>query len=96
MAFDGRSIYLLADGVDVLAIDPHTYEITDVIEPLTIVTGLNALAVSPDALWVIASGTSILQRSTSPSGVSPFIDKVRDVGATGSTRSNAGSPTARR
>jgi hypothetical protein len=62
MAFDGEAIYVLADGVDVLAIDPHTYEVTDVIEPLTIVTDLNALAVSPGALWVIGSGTSILQR----------------------------------
>ena len=61
-AFDGRSIYLIADGVDVIVVDARTYELTDVIEPLTIVDHLNALAVGPGALWVATGDAGILQR----------------------------------
>ena len=61
VAFDGRSMYPLA-GVDVIAVDPDSYELTEVIEPLTIVTHRNALAVSPGALWVAGGGSGILQR----------------------------------
>ena len=65
--FDGRSIYLIADGVDVLVIDAHTYELTDTIEPLTFVDRINALAVGPGALWVATGSAGILQRFDIPS-----------------------------
>ena len=65
--FDGRSIYLIADGVDVLVIDANTYELTDTIEPLTFVDKLNALAVGPGALWVATGSAGILQRFDIPS-----------------------------
>jgi hypothetical protein len=64
--FDGRSIYVIADDKDVLVIDARTYEQTDVIEPLTILDHLNALAVSPGALWVATGTTGILQRFDIP------------------------------
>jgi hypothetical protein len=60
-AFDGRSIYIF-DDKDVLVVDAHNYELTDVIEPLTIVDHLNAVAVTPGALWVATGDTGILQR----------------------------------
>ncbi len=60
--FDGRSLYLTADGVDVLVIDATTYELTDTIEPLTFVDRINALAVGPGALWVATGSAGILQR----------------------------------
>ena len=66
-AFDGRSIYLIADGVDVIVVDARTYELTDVIEPLTFVDHLNALAVGPGALWVATGDAGILQRFDIPS-----------------------------
>jgi hypothetical protein len=61
-ATDGRSIYVIADGKDVLAIDARTYELASVIEPLTIVDNLNAVAVTPGALWVATGDAGILQR----------------------------------
>jgi hypothetical protein len=61
-AFDGESIYVIADRVDVLVIDAETFEQTDVIEPLSIVPSLNSLATSPGALWVATNSTGILQR----------------------------------
>jgi hypothetical protein len=70
MAFDGGSIYLIADSIDaeappmradVLVIDGQTYELSDVIEPLS--TGnINALAFDADALWVATGNTGLLQR----------------------------------
>ena len=64
---DGRSIYLIADGVDVLVIDANTYEVTDTVEPLTFVDRINALAVGPGALWVATGSAGILQRFDLPS-----------------------------
>jgi hypothetical protein len=61
-AFDGNSIYLIAEGVDVLVIDAGTFEVTGVIEPLSINTWINSLATSDGALWVGTSNTGILQR----------------------------------
>jgi hypothetical protein len=66
-AFDGPSIYLIADNVDVLVIDAETFELTDVIEPLTIVPDLNAVATSAGALWVATDTAGILQRIDIPS-----------------------------
>jgi hypothetical protein len=65
-AFDGRSIYIIADNRDVLVVDAHTYELTDVIEPLTIVSATTALAAGPRALWVAVNGVGILQRFDIP------------------------------
>jgi hypothetical protein len=59
---DERSIYLIADNRDVLVVDARTYELTDVIEPLTIFSATNALAAGPGALWVAINGVGILQR----------------------------------
>jgi hypothetical protein len=61
-AFDGESIYLIAERVDVLVIDAETFELTDVIEPLTIVPSINSVATSPGALWVATNSAGILQR----------------------------------
>jgi hypothetical protein len=66
MASDGQSIYLMADGKDVLVVDRDTYELTDVIEPLFIVDHINALAVGPGALWVATGDAGILQRFDRP------------------------------
>ena len=64
---DGRSIYLIADGVDVLVIDANAYEVTDTVEPLTLVDRINALAVGPGALWVATGSAGILERFDLPS-----------------------------
>jgi hypothetical protein len=66
MASDGESIYLIADRKDVLVVDAETYEQTDVIEPLTVVSGANSLAVTPGALWVATNDVGILQRFDIP------------------------------
>ena len=65
MAFDGRSIYLIADKKDVLVIDGRTYELSDVIEPLS-TANVNALAFDADALWVATGTTGILERFDIP------------------------------
>ena len=65
MAFDGRSIYLIADRTDVLVIDGHTYELSDVIEPLA-PPDVNALSFEADALWVATGNTGVLQRFDIP------------------------------
>ena len=61
-ASDGRSIYLIADGIDVLVIDATSYELTDTIEPLTFLDRINALTTGPGALWVATGNAGILQR----------------------------------
>ena len=66
MAHDGQSIYLIADDKDVLVIDADNYEVTDTIEPLTIVSRVNALTTTPSALWVATGDTGILQRFDIP------------------------------
>ena len=66
MAFDGRSIYLMADGVDVLVIDAQSYELDDVLQPLSITDRINALAAGPGALWVATGDAGILQRFDIP------------------------------
>jgi hypothetical protein len=62
LAYDGRSIYLIADRKDVLVVDDESYEVTGTIEPFSIVGPVNALAVTPGALWVATGDTGILQR----------------------------------
>jgi len=66
-AFDGGSIYLIAERADVLVIDAETFELTDVIEPLSIYPDLNSVATSPGALWVATDSAGILQRFEIPS-----------------------------
>ncbi len=65
-ASDDRSIYLIADGRDVLVLDAETYELTDVLEPLRVVDHLNAVATTPGAVWVATGDTGILQRCDVP------------------------------
>ena len=62
MAHDEQSIYVIADKRDVLVIDADNYELTDTIEPLSIVGGINALATTPGALWVATGDAGILER----------------------------------
>jgi hypothetical protein len=66
MAYDGQSIYLIAGDKDVLVIDDQNFEVTDTIEPLTIVSRINALATTPGALWVATGDTGIVQRFDIP------------------------------
>jgi len=66
MAHDEQSIYVIADKRDVLVIDADNYEMTGVIEPLSIVGGANALATTSNALWVATGDTGILQRFDIP------------------------------
>jgi hypothetical protein len=62
MTYDGQFIYLIAEGTDVLVVDAESLEVTDTIEPLSIVARLNALTHTPGALWVAAGDSGILQR----------------------------------
>jgi hypothetical protein len=66
MAYDGRSIYLIADRNDVLVTDAQTYELTATIEPFVIAGPVNAPATTPGALWVATADTGILQRFDIP------------------------------
>jgi len=65
-AFDGTSLYVLVEGRDIAVVDPTTFEVTDTIEPFDFDPPLgiqiNALALGPDALWVVNDESSILQR----------------------------------
>jgi hypothetical protein len=47
-------------------LDADTYELTDVIEPLRVYDRLNALAVTPGALWAATGDIGILQRCKVP------------------------------
>jgi hypothetical protein len=62
MTYDGQFIYLIADRIDVLVVDTESFEVTDTIEPLTIIAQLNALAYTPGALWTVNGDAGILQR----------------------------------
>ena len=66
MAHDEQSIYVVADKRDVLVSDADTYEMTDSIEPLSIIGGANARTSTPDALWVTTGDTGMLQRIDIP------------------------------
>ena len=65
-AFDGTSLYVVVEGRDIAIVDPTTFEITGTIEPFDFDPPLgiqvNALALGPDALWVVNDESSILQR----------------------------------
>jgi hypothetical protein len=65
-AFDGTSLYVMVDGRDVAVVDPTNFEVVDTIEPMDFNPPLgiqiNALALSPGALWVVNDEASILQR----------------------------------
>ena len=56
----------MVEGRDIAVVDPTTFEIVDTIQafdfdpPLGI--QVNALALGPDALWVVNDESSILQR----------------------------------
>jgi hypothetical protein len=62
MTYDGQFIYLIADKDDVLVVDAESFEVTDTIEPLFVVDGINALAYTPGALWTVNGDAGILQR----------------------------------
>jgi hypothetical protein len=65
-AFDGTFLYVMVDGRDIAVIDPATFQIVDTIEPMDfdppLGININALALSPGALWVVNDESSILQR----------------------------------
>ena len=48
-----------------LGIDGHTYELSDVIEPLS-TANVNSLAFDAGALWVATGNTGILERFDIP------------------------------
>ena len=50
---------------DVLVVDAHNFEVTDTIEPLSIVGGANALATTSGALWVATATPGSSNASTS-------------------------------
>jgi hypothetical protein len=65
-AYDGTHLYVIVEGRDIAVIDPATFEIVETIEPMDLDPPLgiqvNALALGPDALWVVNDQSSILQR----------------------------------
>jgi hypothetical protein len=61
-AFDGNTIYVIADGTDILAIDPQTYEVTDVIEPFHYFGPITSITSGPGALWVATDTAGVLER----------------------------------
>jgi len=64
--FDGTHLYVMVEGRDIAVVDPETFEIVDTIEPMDfdppLGVQINALALSPGALWVVNDESSILQR----------------------------------
>jgi hypothetical protein len=65
-AYDGTHLYVIVEGRDIAVVDPATFEIVDTIKPMDLDPPLgvqvNALALGPDALWVVNDQSSILQR----------------------------------
>jgi hypothetical protein len=65
-AFDGTHLYVMVEGRDIAVVDPATFQIVDTIEPMDfdppLGVQINALALSPGALWVVNDESSILQR----------------------------------
>jgi hypothetical protein len=73
--FDGTHLYVMVNGRDIAVVDPATFEIVDTIEPMDfdppLGVQINALTLSPGALWVVNDESSILQRfdlDTTPPG----------------------------
>jgi hypothetical protein len=65
-AFDGTSIYVVADKDKptgtIAVIDPTTFEVTGEILAVGSDLGLNSLAATPGTLWAVNNGGGLLQR----------------------------------
>ena len=59
----------MVEGRDIAVVDPTTFGVVSTIEPIDfdppLGVQINALALGPDALWVVNDESGILQRSTS-------------------------------
>lgn len=63
-AFDGTSIYVVADKPTgtIAIIDPTTFEVTGELLAVGSDLGLNSLAATPGTLWAVNNGGGLLQR----------------------------------
>ena len=63
-AFDGTSIYIIADKPTgtIAVIDPTTFQITREIRALATTPSVNSLGAIPGALWAVVNGGGVLQR----------------------------------
>jgi hypothetical protein len=63
-AFDGESIYVIADKPTgtIAVIDPATFEVTSELMALATAPSLNSLAATPGVLWAVNNSGGILQR----------------------------------
>ena len=70
VAYDGTFLYVMVEGRDIAVVDPTTFEIVDTIEPMDfdppLGVQINAIALTPGALWVVNDESSILQRFDRP------------------------------
>ena len=70
VAYDGTYLYVMVEGRDIAVVDPTTYEIVDTIEPMDfdppLGVQINAMTLTPGALWVVNDESSILQRFDRP------------------------------
>ena len=70
VAYDGTFLYVMVEGRDIAVVDPATFEIVDTIEPMDfdppLGVQINAMALTPGALWVVNDESSILQRFGQP------------------------------
>ena len=69
-AFDGTSIYVIADKPTgtIAVIDPATFEVTRELMALATAPSLNSLAATPGVLWAVNNSGGILQRFDIPQG----------------------------
>jgi hypothetical protein len=71
-AFDGKSAYFITVGPEhnITVIDPETLEVTETIEAFEFDApfdgGINSIAASPGAIWVVNNATNLLQRFDRP------------------------------
>ena len=71
-AFDGTSVYVITDGDEhnIAVIDPETLAITETIEAFEFDApfdgGVNSIAASPGAIWVVNDNANLLQRFDRP------------------------------
>jgi hypothetical protein len=71
-AFDGESIYIITAGAehDIAVVDAETLEVTDTIPAFEFAPpfdgGVNSIAVSPGAVWVVNNSANLLQRFDRP------------------------------
>ncbi|HSM66580.1 MAG TPA: hypothetical protein VK860_09770 [Ilumatobacteraceae bacterium] len=63
-AFDGASIYVIADKPtgSIAVIDPTTFEVTGELLAIATAPSLNSLAATPGTLWTVNNSGGLLQR----------------------------------